>query len=1093
MNKFGEHTVEESALQILESLGYAIARGAEIAPGEPGAEREGYGQVVLEGRLRNALRRLNPGLPEFVVDEVMRNVLLPEGVGVVASNEIFHRMLTDGVTVQVPVVSTTSSMDDRAERTLRWDNARLIDFEHPEMNDWLVVSQFTVTENRRERRPDLVVFINGLPLGVIELKSAVRTSAGLREAFRQLRNYQVEIPGLFIYNEALVISDGTYARVGTITAEEERFMPWRTIGGETVAPATLPELEVLLNGIFEQTRFLAMIRHFIVFEDDGRGAPNKKMAGYHQFHAVNYGLEQTLRAVNRRISGAVVEPDGGYQTGQRPGGAIGDRRVGVVWHTQGSGKSLTMAFYAGRVALHPAMANPTIVVLTDRNDLDNQLYGVFARCSGLLRQLPVQAESRAHLRSLLQVASGGVIFTTIQKFLPSIKRSIDAERATAENKYLGLPPSNVSAPVGSYSGDLQGSIEGVPALLSDRWNIVVIADEAHRSQYDFIDGFARHMRDALPNAAFIGFTGTPIERTDANTRAVFGEYISVYDIERAIADGATVPIYYESRLARIYLRDEERPSLDEDFEEATEGEELERKERLKTKWAQIEALVATPERLARVAADIVEHFERRQEAMQGKGMIVGMSRGICVRLYEAIRAIRPQWYDPDDARGAMKIVMTGSAADPADWQEHVRTKEGRERIATRFRDSEDPLMLVFVRDMWLTGFDVAPLHTMYIDKPMRGHALMQAIARVNRVFRDKPSGLIVDYIGLAPQLREALHTYTESGGSGTTAHDVKGAIDGMLEEFERCGDLLYGLNWKSASMLPPTERLRILAVAQEHVLGQENGRMRFMNAALRLTRWYAQAAASDEARAICDDVGFLQAVRSALGKGDPWDGPDADRTEHAIRDLVSRAVGTEGVIDIFAAAGLHKPDISILSDAFLEEVRALPHKNLAVDVLRKLLAKEIRSRERQNVVQARSFTEMLDAAIRRYRNRAVETAQVIEELIGLAKQIHEEDRRGEESGLSQEERAFYDALGSNDSAVKLLGEPVLRLMAQELTEMIRRNATIDWTIKESVRARLRVLVKRILRRHGYPPDRQERATQSVLEQAEASAADWTGV
>ncbi|HWP64841.1 MAG TPA: type I restriction endonuclease subunit R, partial [Candidatus Limnocylindria bacterium] len=749
----------------------------------------------------------------------------------------------------------------------------------------------------------------------------------------------------------------------------------------------------------------------------------------------------------------VAEGTGRYEAGRKPGGKPGDRRVGVVWHTQGSGKSLTMAFYAGRIVREPAMENPTLVVLTDRNDLDDQLFGTFSRCQDLLRQPPVQAESRAHLRELLSVAAGGVVFTTIHKFFPEEK------------------------------GDRY-------PMLSERRNIVVIADEAHRSQYDFIDGYARHMRDALPHASFIGFTGTPIELQDASTRAVFGDYISVYDIQRAVRDGATVPIYYESRLARLALDEAERPKIDPDFEEATEGEEVERKEKLKSRWAQLEAVVGAEKRLELVARDIVEHFEKRCEAMDGKAMVVCMSRRICVELYRELVKLRPAWQDEDDARGAIKVVMTGSASDSPDWQAHIRNKPRREALAKRFRDAADPLRIVLVRDMWLTGFDAPSLHTMYIDKPMRGHGLMQAIARVNRVFRDKPGGLVVDYLGLAHELKAALATYTESGGTGRTALDQDEAVALMLEKYEVCCGLFHGFDRSCWTTGTAAERVALLPAAQEHILAQENGKDRCVRAVRELSQAFALAVPHEEALRIRDEVAFFQAVQAVLAKRAPGEARPEEELDHAVRQIISRAVAPEGVVDIFAAAGLQKPDISILSDEFLAEVRGMPQRNLAVELLQKLLKGELATRRRKNVVQARSFAEMLEQTIRRYQNRAIEAAQVIEELIALAKDMREANARGEKLGLNESELAFYDALETNDSAVKVLGDETLRAIARELVETVRNNVTIDWTLRENVRAQLRVLVKRILRKHGYPPDKQEKATATVLEQAALLSAEW---
>jgi type I restriction enzyme R subunit len=748
---FTESVVEEAALGWLEALGWTVRNGLEIAPGELGAERTDYGQVVLADRLRQALVRLNPRLPAEALEDAFRKVIRVEGATLEARNRAFHRTLVDGVTVEYR----------RPDGSIAGAQVRVLDFARTDVtdeNDWLAVNQFTVTENKHNRRLDVVLFINGLPLVLIELKNAADENATIWSAFQQLQTYRAELPALFAYNALLVISDGTEARIGTLTAGREWFKPWRTIAGETLAPSSMPEIEVMIDGVFDKRRVLDLIGNFIVFEDEGGGKLAKKMAGYHQFHAVRVAVEETLRAA----PGLRDPSEGRYET-RKPGGDIGDRRIGVVWHTQGSGKSLTMAFYAGRVIREAAMQNPTVVMLTDRNDLDDQLFGTFSRCQDLLRQPPVQAESRADLRAKLSVEAGGVVFTTIQKFLPE------------------APSPQPSPPTGRGSEVRSATAGGRMEVLSHRRNIVVIADEAHRSQYDFIDGFARHMRDALPNASFIGFTGTPIELTDKNTRAVFGDYISVYDIERAVKDKATVPIYYESRLAKLALDEKERPRIDPEFEELTEGEEVERKEKLKSKWAQLEAVVGSDRRVKLVARDLVDHFQSRLEAMEGKAMVVCMSRRICVELYKAITALQPRWHHVEDDKGAIKVVMTGSASDPVDWQQHIRNKPRREALANRFREAGDPFRIVIVRDMWLTGFDAPSLHTMYVDKPMRGHGLMQAIARVNRVFRDKPGGLVVDYLGLAHELKAALATYTESGGTGRTAIDQKEAVAVMLE------------------------------------------------------------------------------------------------------------------------------------------------------------------------------------------------------------------------------------------------------------------------------------------------------------------------
>ena len=1072
MTTFTESTVEDAALDWLAGLDWQVAHGPDIAPA---AERADYGQVVLERRLRDALARLNPDLPAAALDDAFRKLTRPEGPTLETRNRAFHRMVVDGVTVEY-------RNDSGA---IRGAQGRVIDFEDPADNDWLAVNQFTVVENKHKRRPDVVLFVNGLPLGVIELKNPPDEDATIWTAWRQLQTYKAELPTLFAMNAALMASDGVEARIGTLTAGREWFKPWRTISGEVLADPHMPELQVMLEGVCERGRFLSLVRDFIVFEDDGGGALAKKMAGYHQFHAVEAAVAETLRAA--KLQEVAADPPGHYESGRKPGGELGDRRIGVVWHTQGSGKSLTMAFYAGRIVREPAMANPTVVVLTDRNDLDDQLFGTFARCQDLLRQPPAQAESRGDLRGKLAVESGGVVFTTIQKFMPPSAapspQPSPSWRGSKEDA-ASPPPSPGGSEEKTFADD------GRMPALSERRNIVVIADEAHRSQYDFIDGYARHMRDALPNASFVGFTGTPIELEDANTRAVFGEYISVYDIQRAVEDKATVPIYYESRLAKLAIDESERPKIDPGFEEATEGEEVERKEKLKTKWAQLEAVVGAEQRLTLVARDIVAHFEKRLEAMDGKAMVVCMSRRICIDLYRELVSLRHDWHREEDGKGSLKVVMTGAASDPADWQPHIRNKPRREALAKRFRDAEDPLRIVLVRDMWLTGFDAPSLHTMYVDKPMRGHGLMQAIARVNRVFKDKPGGLVVDYLGLAHELKQALAAYTESGGAGKTALDQAEAVAVMLEKYEICCGLFHGFDRSGWVTGAPAERLGLLPSAQEHVLAQKNGKDRCVQAVRELSQAFALAVPHKEALRIRDDLAFFQAVQSVLAKRAPTEARPEEELDHAVRQIISRAVASEGVIDIFAAAGLEKPDISILSDEFLAEVRGMKQRNLAVELLQKLLKGELAIRRQKNVVQARSFAEMLEETIRRYQNRAVEAAQVIEELIQLARDMREADARGQELGLSEDELAFYDALETNDSAVRVLGDETLRDIARELVETVRGNVTIDWTLRENVRANLRRLVKRILRKHGYPPDKQEKATRTVLEQAEVLSAGW---
>lgn len=1042
MTTLFESDVEKAAVNLLGNLGWSTAYGPEIAPETSDAERTCFGEYILKTRLLNVLARLNPEFPPDILEDAVRRLLLPEGSSLEVKNRTVHRMLVDGVSVEYR---------DSSGR-IRGANVKLIDFDHPMENDWFAVNQFTVIENKNERRPDIVLFINGLPLCLIELKNPTDEDATIWTAWKQFQTYKVELPSLFSLNAVLIVSDGLEARIGTFTAQKEWFKAWRTITGEAEASSVTLQLDVLLSGVCDPSRFLNLIRDYIVMEDTGSGTLTKVMAGYHQFHAVETAVKETLRSA--KLQESEILSLGTQREQSNPGGDPGDRRIGVIWHTQGSGKSLTMVFYTGRIVREPAMSNPTIMVLTDRNDLDDQLFSTFARCEDLLRQPPVQVESRADLHKKLSVESGGIVFTTIQKFFPDEK------------------------------GDRF-------PVLSERRNIVVIADEAHRSQYAFIDGFARHMRDALPNASFIGFTGTPIEQKDANTRAVFGNYISVYDIERAVEDNATVPIYYESRLAQLTLDKKDKPSIDSEFEEVTEGEEVERREKLKSKWAQLEAVVGTERRLKLIAEDIVYHFETRLDVMEGKAMIVCMSRRICVELYQQLMKLRPDWHNDDDTKGKIKIIMTGSASDPANWQQHFRNKSRREKLANRFRDPDDPFQIVIVRDMWLTGFDAPSLHTMYVDKPMRGHGLMQAIARVNRVFRDKPGGLIVDYLGLAHELKSALNTYTRSGGKGETALDQSEAVAILLEKYEICCGMFHGFNYSVWKYGSSGKRLKLLPAAMEHILAQEDGKDRFLKAVSELSQAFALAVPHEEAIRIRDDVSFFQSVKAALTKRTSLTGHTDEQLDHAIRQIISKAVASDDVIDIFSAAGLDKPDVSILSEEFLAEVRGMKRRNVAVELLQKLMKGEIRSRKRTNVVQARSFAEMLEQTLFRYQNKAIEAAQVIEELIQLARAIREADARGEALGLNEDELAFYDALETNDSAVKVLGDETLRVIAQELVKTVRNNVTIDWALRESVRAHLRRLVKRVLQNYGYPPDKQKKATYTVLEQAELLSSSWT--
>jgi type I restriction enzyme R subunit len=1012
-----ESELEEASLSILRTLGYETIFGPDIAFDGIKPERQNYAQTLLLDRIKKAVDQLNNKIPKEAREEAVKKLQRAESQLLIHNNKSFHKMLVEGVPVEYR----------RADGSVAGDYCQLVDYRNPENNEFLAVNQFTVIEQNNNRRPDIVIFINGLPLVVIELKNPADEKATVWSAFNQFETYKKQIPSLFQTNEVLIISDGLEARAGTITSDRDRFMPWKTIDGRETAPPTMPQLQVLLRGMLNKRVLVDLIRNFIVYETDGAKV-SKKLSAYHQYHATNKALEATIRATS----------------------PTGDKRCGVIWHTQGSGKSLIMVFYAAK--LIQTLDNPTIVVLTDRNDLDGQLFGTFSRCSDILRQKPVQAENRRQLRELLRVASGGVVFTTIQKFLP-------------EEKGQDYP------------------------LLSDRRNIVVIADEAHRSQYDFIDGFARHLREALPNASFIGFTGTPLEKVDRNTPAVFGNYIDTYDIMQAVVDNATVRIYYESRLAKLELNEDEKPKIDPLFEEVTENEEQERKEKLKSKWARVEAVVGSEKRLRVIAGDIVKHFESRLEALEGKGMIVCMSRRICVDLYEEIIKLRPQWHSDDDAKGFLKVVMTGSATDPVDWQPHIRNKIRRDHLGDRMKDPSDSLRLVIVRDMWLTGFDVVNLHTMYVDKFMRGHVLMQAIARVNRVYKDKPGGLIVDYIGVAEELKKALADYSV-GDREETGISQEVAVAILMEKYEIVRGMMYGFDYIRALKAPTLERMQYILAAMEHVLQQMDGKKRFLQHVTEMSQAFALAVPNEDALKIRDEVGFFQAVRSAIAKSTGDSERSGEELDYAVRQIVSGAIVADGVVDVFATAGLRKPDISILSDEFLAEVRGLPYRNLAVEMLQKLLNDEIKTRSRRNLIQGRLFSEMLEKTMRTYQNRLVETSIIIEQLIELARQMREANRRGEKLGLSEDELAFYDALEVNDSAVNILGDEVLRTIARDLTNTIRKNVSIDWTLKESVQAKLRVMVRRVLRKYGYPPDKQKKATDTVLEQAHLLAKDW---
>jgi type I restriction enzyme, R subunit len=1027
-----ESDVEENVLAILESFGYEIIRGdnEDCLPGGRLALRPDYNGVVIVERLKEALRRINPSISEEAREQAVKQVLRSESQKLISDNESFHRMLVDGIDVPI-----------QSEEGESYKKVWLFDFEDSNNNDFLAVNQFTVIENNIERRPDVVLFVNGIPLLVLELKNLADEDTTIWTAYDQFQTYKDQLPSLFRYNEILVISDGIEARAGTITSERERFMRWKTINGEKPRK-DLTEIEVLLRGICERQRLLDITRNFIVFEKDKDTM--KKLAAYHQYWATNKALESTIAARK------------------------GNKKAGIVWHTQGSGKSLTMIFYSGKLVRE--LDNPTIVVLTDRNDLDDQLFGTFGRCQDILRQKPVQANSRKELRELLTVSSGGIVFTTIQKFFPEEDR------------------------------------EKHP-LLSERDNIVVIADEAHRSQYGFsakiLDrkdktlityGYAKYLRDALPNASFIGFTGTPIEKADRSTPAVFGKYVDTYDIEQAVGDGATVRIYYESRLAKLELKPEERPKIDKEFEEVTEGEEVEGKEKLKSKWSRVERVAGSPTRIDRIARDIVSHFEERTSVLEGKGMIVCMSRRICVDLHDRIAKLRPNWYDKDDdEKGIVKVVMTGSASDPKEWQEHIRNRLRRSKIGNNFKDPGHELTLLIVRDMFLTGFDAPTLHTMYLDKPIKGHTLMQAIARVNRVYPGKEGGLVVDYIGVGVELKEALINYTTSGGKGKPTFDQEKAVILMQEKYEIVKDMFHGFNYRKFFELKPSDRISFVPQAMEHILKEQGKKERFAREVTGLLKAFSLAVPNDKALKIKEDVGLFQAIKSAITKTTETKKESEEKFDTAIRQILSKAVISDRIIDIFEAAGIQKPELTILSEDFLAEVKEMPQKNLAFEALKKLLNDEIRFISKKNIVQGKSFMDMLDKTIKRYTNKSVEAAQVIEELIELARKVREEKNRGKQQSMTDDEIAFYDALGVNDSAVQVLGNETLRTIAMELTRMIRDSVTIDWTQRDSVQAEIRLKVKKILRKYGYPPDKQEKATQTVLEQAELIARDWVTV
>jgi type I restriction enzyme R subunit len=1015
----------------LQDVGYIHLYGPGIAPDGTKPERANYRQVQLAFRLREAIHKLNPTVPIAAREDALKQVMDLGIPSLLSANRHFHKLLVGGVPVQYQLAGET-----------RGDFVRLIDWAHPERNEWLAVNQFSIKGPHHTRRPDIVLFVNGLPLVLIELKNPADQTADVWKAYDQIQTYKDQIPDVFQYNEVLVISDGTEALLGSLSASGERFMAWRTIDGVTLDPlGEFNELQTLVRGVLAPQYLLDYLRYFVLFEDDG--ALVKKIAGYHQFHAVRSAIVQVV-------------------TASRPGGT---QKGGVVWHTQGSGKSITMTCFAARVMQEPAMENPTIVVITDRNDLDGQLFGVFSLAQDLLREQPVQVSTRQDLRTkLANRPSGGIVFATIQKFMP-------------------------------------GEDEDIFPVLSDRTNIVVIADEAHRTQYGFEAklkgrpghetyqvGYAQHLRDALPNATFVAFTGTPVSSEDRDTRAVFGDYISVYDMQQAKEDGATVAIYYESRLAKLRLKDEDLPLIDDEVDELAEDEEESTQSKLKSRWAALEKVVGAEPRVASVAADLVAHFEERNKAQTGKAMVVAMSRDICVHLYNEITKLRPDWHDADPEKGAIKVVMTGSASDKALLRPHIYSSQIKKRLEKRFKDPTDPLRLVIVRDMWLTGFDAPCVHTLYVDKPMKGHNLMQAIARVNRVFKDKQGGLVVDYIGIGNELKAAMKEYTHSKGRGKPTVDAYEAYSVLMEKMDVLRAMLHGFDYEDFL----SGGHKTLAGAANHVLGIKDGKRRFADIALAMSKAFTLCCTLDEAKAVREEVAFFQAVKVILTKKELSAQKKTDeQRELAIRQIINSAVVSDSVVDIFDAVGLDKPNIGLLSDEFLAQVKNLPEKNLAVELLERLLEGEIKSRFATNVVQDRKFSEMLLNVIKRYQNRSIETAQVMEELVEMAKKFREAANRGVLLGLTDDEVKFYDALATNESAVRELTDETLKKIAHELTENLRKNITVDWSQRESVRASLRLMVKRILRKYKYPPDLQDGAVDLVLQQAETMGESWT--
>jgi type I restriction enzyme R subunit len=1065
MTKLLESDIEQMAIELLKANRWEYLYGPDIAPDGETPMRTAFEEAVLREKLERAVVRLNPSIKEEVRNEAIKTILRIASPDTLANNEAFHRLLTEGIPV-----STYQDGMERGERV--W----LVDFEDPWNNEFTMVNQFTIISNGHNRRPDVLLFVNGLPLVVIELKNAADENATIESAYRQIETYKKQIPSLFTYNELIIISDGLEARAGSLSAGFSRFTAWKSEDGEHIASPLMSQLEVLINGMLQKDTLLDLIRSFTVFEkqkteDLKTGITTiktiKKIAAYHQYYAVNKAVESTLRATGINLGGNKVAESPvnfGFKTVKEQ--AVGDHRAGVVWHTQGSGKSLSMVFYTGKIV--QCLNNPTVVVITDRNDLDDQLFDTFAGSRQLLRQTPVQAESRDHLKSLLKVNSGGVIFTTIQKFQPE-----------TGNVY---------------------------EQLTDRCNVIVIADEAHRTQYGFKAktkdirneadevigseikyGFAKYLRDALPNATYLGFTGTPIESTDINTPAVFGNYIDVYDIAQAVEDGATVRIYYESRLAKVALSDEGRKLVAE-LDKELDTEAMDDVQKAKAKWTQLEALIGSPNRIKNIAADIVQHFEERQKVFEGKAMIVAMSRRIAAALYDEIVKLRPEWHSDDLSKGAIKVVMTSSASEGPEIAKHHTTKEQRHALAERMKDPTDELKLVIVRDMWLTGFDAPCLHTLYIDKPMQGHNLMQAIARVNRVYKDKPGGLVVDYLGIASDLKKALSFYSDSGGKGDPTQQQEQAVALMQEKLEIVEQMLHGLDYQQYFAENTSGKLSWILKTEDFILGLEDGKKRFVNEVTALGKAFAIAIPNEQAMDVKDEVAFFQAVKARLCKfNQSGNGRNDEEIETTIRQVIDQALVSEKVIDIFDAAGIKKPDISILSEEFLMELKGMEHKNIAMEVLRKLLEDEIKARSKYNVVESQSLMEMLDRSINRYHNKVITAAEVIEELIKLSKTIVEKDEDAQKMGLSTYEYAFYTAVANNESAKELMGKDKLRELAVVLTETIRKNASIDWTIKENVRAKMKVAVKRLLRRYGYPPDMQLLATETVLKQAEKIA------